>query len=562
MPALSQIPGELTMKRIRILLIAGAAVPWLACSDPMTTPEADPEPILLTLPELVVSNAVQAGESSPVLGGALVSASSAAVAYVSLPPGTVPDMVSVVIRNATTNWASQVAPVLDGGVDPVPVAATAGDQLRLEFTDRDGAVAVALATVPGTRPPTVVRTAPPRGRTDVALTVWPAVVFSEPIDPATLAAGVRLTLGGAAVEGSVVLLPDLPWIARFLPAAELEPLATYELHVTTEIRDLDGDELGEPLAVPFTTGGPSSPVGGKYERVSPSTSPGTSWYEFEDNHRFTLFYHLPDMAPFGWGGRYARVGSRLHLNFDAWSAAGPMQADAMLNGDSLWVEYNIVMMLTDFEDGLYVRQSPPPEPPTGSTAILSGLVQAVTADGVVPAAGARVWFFIFETASGSMSGRTFGYVTTDANGEFARSDLPSSGEAVIYVYKEGYAQPCAAHHPYDRSGRTADIRIYSHAALLDPDVTPPSDHSPMLSGRVYAPSREDKKPRPVAGARLSMEHASGLGLVGATTWSNANGDYFLCRIPPGGAFVYASVTGYPIQERWVEAADQRLDFEF
>jgi hypothetical protein len=247
------------MKRFCVIIAASAALAGLACSDEPTIPVADPavEPDVLTLPELVVSNALSASAASVALSGGTASAGGGTVAYVSLPPGTVPDMVSVRIRNLTDGSATPTIPVVEGGFDPVSIPAAAGDELELVFTDGEDATSVAHATVAERRPPTVVRTNPPRGRTDVALSVQPRVVFSEPIDPETLAGGVRLLTAGTGVVATVDLLPDEPWIAELVPASDLEPGTTYELQVTTEIRDLDGDALEEEARVDFRTDTPT-----------------------------------------------------------------------------------------------------------------------------------------------------------------------------------------------------------------------------------------------------------------------------------------------------------------
>ncbi len=149
------------------------------------------------MPELIVSEALAPAAAE----GALGPASAVPLAYVSLPPGTLATAVSVRIRNLTTGGeATAPEPIVDGGFDPVAVWASVGDRLALAFTDGSGGVREEYGIVPARRPPVVVRTAPPKGRTDVALSVRPVVVFSEPIDPATLPVGMRLVTGGTAGE--------------------------------------------------------------------------------------------------------------------------------------------------------------------------------------------------------------------------------------------------------------------------------------------------------------------------------------------------------------------------
>ena len=117
-----------------------------------------------------------------------------------------------------------------GGFDPVVVIAAPGDRLHLQLTHRDGDVTESEVTVPIKKPPVVVRMAPAGGRTDVALSVRPVVVFSEPVDPATLSVGMRLLAGGVVVSGRIEL--PVPWQAEFVPEAPLAPSTTYRLELT------------------------------------------------------------------------------------------------------------------------------------------------------------------------------------------------------------------------------------------------------------------------------------------------------------------------------------------
>ena len=217
-------------------------------SSPGTPPPGQAPQPENTMPALIVSEAL-----SP--AGAEASAGSAVpVAFVSLPPGTLANVASVRIRNLTTGGGATTSmPIVDGGFDPVAVPASAGDRLALSFTDGNGGVTEEYATVPARRLPVVVRTAPTQGRTDVALLVRPVVVFSEPIDPATLPVGMRLVTGGTLVSGRVGLLPEQPWIAEFVPSQSLEPGTTYEMEITQDVHDVMGTAVGVPVTAVFTT---------------------------------------------------------------------------------------------------------------------------------------------------------------------------------------------------------------------------------------------------------------------------------------------------------------------
>jgi hypothetical protein len=41
------------------------------------------------------------------------------------------------------------------------------------------------------------------------------------------------------------------------------------------------------------------------------------------------------------------------FDWEGWSAAGPWGATGSIRGDSLTVEFNLIMQLTDFEDAVY-----------------------------------------------------------------------------------------------------------------------------------------------------------------------------------------------------------------
>jgi hypothetical protein len=54
-------------------------------------------------------------------------------------------------------------------------------------------------------------------------------------------------------------------------------------------------------------------------------------------------------------GRYTETEGRINFEWDGWSVAGPWGATGVLSGDSLSVSYNIIMVMSDFEDALYKR---------------------------------------------------------------------------------------------------------------------------------------------------------------------------------------------------------------
>ncbi|HUF65129.1 MAG TPA: Ig-like domain-containing protein [Gemmatimonadaceae bacterium] len=303
------------------------------------------------------------------------TAASLQLAYVALPPGSLPTVETARIRNLAGSAPGVTVPVIDGGFDPVPIPAAAGDQLELTLMHSTGAVSVAYARVPAKRPPVVVRTFPSKGRTDVALRTIPTVIFSEPIDASTLATGVRLFRGDEEVTVVVETAADL-WEARVVPAAQLEPGTDYELRITSEVRDLEGDSLETSLNIPFRT-----------EAVSPAlASWGNSRIAFDrlrTTHNPQIFLGQPDgtIAPLrdsgddvcdtrsGWVPRLSPDGTSLLFliggmspdyicvidldgsndrRFDwglaAWSADGTRILSAegkMVGGDHRWELYTI-----------------------------------------------------------------------------------------------------------------------------------------------------------------------------------------------------------------------------
>src|ERR1051325_2911382 len=128
------------------------------------------------------------------------------VAYVSLPPGSVPGGTFAQIDNVATG-ASVFTRMVDGGFDPVPIGAATGDTLRVTVSDDTGNTLEIDAQVVAIRPPRVIRTDPSK-RTDVALNAAVVVVFSEPIAEATVTtSSVQLWGETGPVDGS------LPFIA-------------------------------------------------------------------------------------------------------------------------------------------------------------------------------------------------------------------------------------------------------------------------------------------------------------------------------------------------------------
>jgi len=108
---------------------------------------------------------------------------------------------------------------------------------------------------------------------------------------------------------------------------------------------------------------PLSRPGIIYDRISPSVIPGNERYVLYEDGTFGLQYVTPGFGFFEYSGKYSRADSAIAFTFDANNPT--WLADGVVAGDSLVVQYNHDMVMSDFEDGLYVR-------PTGGSQIVTG----------------------------------------------------------------------------------------------------------------------------------------------------------------------------------------------
>ncbi len=224
----------------------------LSCSENVVQPDPGH---LLPLSAALVSSAEEA-VPGPISGRrlGLAAGSGPSVAWVSMAPGTDTAGVSVLIRNGPAGSPVDAA-VIDGGFDPVGVPAAAGDTLQVTVSRHSGAIVTGYALVPLHSRPVVVRTAPPAHKTDVPINPTIQVVFSEPMDSASLSGAVTLSSGGSAIPGHVVVAGVGQDIlkAGFVPDEALLPLTPYQLQVSTDARSRDGDALAALAMSAFTT---------------------------------------------------------------------------------------------------------------------------------------------------------------------------------------------------------------------------------------------------------------------------------------------------------------------
>ena len=70
-----------------------------------------------------------------------------------------------------------------------------------------------------------------------------------------------------------------------------------------------------------------------------------------DNGAFVLQYAT--LGPRGYRGGYTEVNGVITFEWEDWNAASPWGATGALQGDSLRVQYNFIMQMSDFEDAVY-----------------------------------------------------------------------------------------------------------------------------------------------------------------------------------------------------------------
>jgi hypothetical protein len=108
----------------------------------------------------------------------------------------------------------------------------------------------ATAPEPDTTPPTVTGMAPADGAADVPLDTSVSVTFSEPVDPATVTASSFLVAGSQPVQGTLSVNGST---VTFDPAESFSPSTLHTVTITTDVRDLAGNQLASDAGWSFTT---------------------------------------------------------------------------------------------------------------------------------------------------------------------------------------------------------------------------------------------------------------------------------------------------------------------
>ncbi|MCL7978255.1 MAG: Ig-like domain-containing protein, partial [marine benthic group bacterium] len=220
-------------------------------TPPIDPPPGDPSVVVVTEPVLL-----QIGAQSvhPVDGGfgSLFSSADEEVSYVSFPPGSQPETDTVEVVNRTRDLATG-APMMDGGLDPLPIPASVGDTLVITTYRQTMVFELVEREVPDRKPPIIVRTDPPRGKTRVPLNSVIVIVFSEPVDGATVTpTTVRLLRDGQLVQAALELAAD-GLSLDVQPDGGLQSSSRYEVVVETDLADRIGDNLESQFTTDFQT---------------------------------------------------------------------------------------------------------------------------------------------------------------------------------------------------------------------------------------------------------------------------------------------------------------------
>ena len=242
----------------RITVFAWVAL-FAACSENVgpPPPPASPTGLLVSNPQpaaALVTAGTLSGSRSPTSPAAADS-----IVYVSLTAGSVPSGTTAAVHRVGDE-AGVITTVIDGGFDPVAISASVGDSIEVVVRDGEGGVVTQYhLAVAAVRRPVVVRTEPPPRKRDQPLNAAIVVVFSEPIDGASLtSASVQLLQGTTALGGTVRFLDptlDASHVSvEFVPNAPLTGETDYQLVVTPDVRDADGEALAAADTVAFTTG--------------------------------------------------------------------------------------------------------------------------------------------------------------------------------------------------------------------------------------------------------------------------------------------------------------------
>jgi len=285
--------SRLSFQGLAAAVVAGT-VAWAGCSgeDTVTDPPA-PE----TGPALV-SDPVAFGQADFVAPGRYLTTSLAGLvdfSFTAFLPEEYPGGETVEILNERTGERLS-APMFEGGLDPIGIPAQVGDVLQISVLQGQTLLARMWRPVPERKPPVVVRTQPPNGKTKVPLNLSITVVFSEPVDGGSVTAeSFGLLRDGVPVIGELDIL-DGGLRAEFTPDEELLRSTEYTITLSTDVGDLSGDGLETAYSASFTTDNP--PLTGKIIFEDRATGIGEIYFMNPDG---TGVVQVTDLIGGGWG---------------------------------------------------------------------------------------------------------------------------------------------------------------------------------------------------------------------------------------------------------------------
>jgi hypothetical protein len=174
---------------------------------------------------------------------------------------------------------------------------------------------------------------------------------------------------------------------------------------------------------------------------------------------------------------------------------------------------------------------------------------------MTPQANSRVFGWVQTEKYGS----TTGPVQTDASGRYTFS-APSDARIRIHT-GSGAFQPCEV--SLQAIGHvTQDLHVVVDRQQLGAHLPPAlRAQTPTLSGLVF--ELRDGTRIPVADVRVELDGLYGMGLVTATTLTDADGRYVLCGLrDESSTYLFASKSGYRLFETTVPlSGNTTLDVE-
>ncbi|MFI5310416.1 MAG: Ig-like domain-containing protein [Gemmatimonadales bacterium] len=263
--------------------------------------------------------------SSPVLpvgpvGGPSLAA-GAHVAYVSAAPGTIEYGARTSVSSRRSKGLTALAFLVDGGFDPVAIAAESGDTLWFSVERTVGPKLTFTAVVRDSLPPVLVRVAPNRDAAEVPLNAHLYVVLSEPCDARVLApSAIRLLRDGIPVSGGLHFRDSFAYSVEFVPDRPLDAGASYELDVTAALVDRSGRALANPSRDDFTT--MVSPVAS----VLAIESFSAIEYKYDSN---LLWWYTPQIRVRETSGRGSVEIVRLEATIPGVGSTGPICSTGM-----------------------------------------------------------------------------------------------------------------------------------------------------------------------------------------------------------------------------------------